>query len=195
MAVLYTVPAFSQEHSVSGTVTDTDGNPVIGAAVMIPGSNTGVTTDIDGSFTLGGIAPDTEIEVSCLGFATQRVKVGNRSEIDFTLEVEATFMDEVVVIGYGTTTRRRSVGAVDQVKADILENRSVANLTQALQGTSPSLVIQQRSFNPNDQGLNINIRGVGTMNNNDPLIVIDGLVTDNSAFASSTRRTSSPYLS
>lgn len=85
--VLLTMPLSAQEHSVSGTVTDTDGNPVIGAAVMIPGSNTGVTTDIDGSFTLGGIAPDTEIEVSCLGFATQRVKVSNRSEIDFTLEV------------------------------------------------------------------------------------------------------------
>ena len=181
--VLFAMPLLAQEHSVSGTVTDSDGNPVIGAAVMIPGSNTGVTTDFDGNFTLGGLAPDSEIEVSCLGFATQRVKVGNRSRINFTLEVEATFMDEVVVIGYGTTTRRRSVGAVDQVKADILENRSVANLTQALQGTSPSLVIQQRSFNPNDQGLNINIRGVGTMNNNDPLIVIDGLVTDNSAFS------------
>lgn len=181
--VLFAMPLLAQEHSVSGTVTDSDGNPVIGAAVMIPGSNTGVTTDFDGNFTLGGLTSDSEIEVSCLGFATQRVKVGNRSRIDFTLEVEATFMDEVVVIGYGTTTRRRSVGAVDQVKADILENRSVANLTQALQGTSPSLVIQQRSFNPNDQGLNINIRGVGTMNNNDPLIVIDGLVTDNSAFS------------
>ncbi len=180
--VLSAMPLMAQEHSVSGTVTDTDGNPVIGAAVMIPGSNTGVSTDFDGNFSLGGLTPDSEIEVSCLGFATQRVKVGNRSKIDFVLEVEATFMDEVVVIGYGTTTRRRSVGAVDQVKADILENRSVANLTQALQGTSPSLVIQQRSFNPNDQGLNINIRGVGTMNNNDPLIVIDGLVTDNSAF-------------
>lgn len=185
MLALY-MPALSllsQERSISGIVVDTDGNPVIGAVVMIPGTNNGSSTDFDGRFTMNGVTSESILEVSCLGYATQQIKAGSRSDFRFVLEVEATYMDEVVVIGYGTTTRRRSVGAVDQVKSSVLENRSVSNITQALQGTSPSLVIQQRSFNPNDQGLNINIRGVGTMNNNDPLIVIDGLVTDNSAFS------------
>ena len=74
------------------------------------------------------------------------------------------------------------MGAVDQIKSEAIAERSVANLTQALQGTSPSLVIQQRSSDPADNQLNINIRGIGTMNNNQPLIVIDGLVSDNSSF-------------
>src|SRR5690606_8949328 len=89
---------------------------------------------------------------------------------------------EVVVIGYGTTTRKSVTGAVDQVTSKVIENRPVANLTQALQGTSPSLIIQQRNFNPNSGGdLNIDIRGLTTMNNNSPLIVIDGLVSDDAS--------------
>ena len=183
-AGLFVVPVSlsAQGHICSGTVSDSDGNPVPGAFVLIQGTQDGTSTDENGEFSLTVPAGAT-LEFSCLGYKTVTTEPGDRAVINVILEDDMTSLDEVVVIGYGTTTRRRSVGAVDQVKSEVLETRSVANLTQALQGTSPSLVIQQRSFNPNDQQLNINIRGIGTMNNNDPLIVIDGLVTDNSAFS------------
>src|SRR5690606_36610992 len=107
------------------------------------------------------------------------VTLTQQTNLNVVLQESAnTELDEVIVIGYGTTTRRRVVGAVDHVNSDIIENRPVTNLTQALQGTMPSLNIQQRSMNPNDNTMNINIRGIGTMNNNSPLIVIDGLVSD-----------------
>ena len=184
VAGLLSVPAIlsAQEHRCSGTVSDSDGNPVPGAFVLVQGTQNGTSTDENGEFSIS-VPAGAVLEFSCLGYKTATVTPGNRAVVNVVLEADMTYLDEVVVIGYGTTTRRRSVGAVDQVKSEVLETRSVANLTQALQGTSPSLVIQQRSFNPNDQQLNINIRGIGTMNNNDPLIVIDGLVTDNSAFS------------
>lgn len=177
-----TSTASAQGHRCSGTVSDSDGNPVAGAFVLVQGTQNGTSTDENGEFSIS-VPSGAALEFSCLGYKTVTVTPGNRAVVNVVLEADMTYLDEVVVIGYGTTTRRRSVGAVDQVKSEVLETRSVANLTQALQGTSPSLVIQQRSFNPNDQQLNINIRGIGTMNNNDPLIVIDGLVTDNSAFS------------
>ncbi|WP_333802456.1 TonB-dependent receptor plug domain-containing protein, partial [Sphingobacterium multivorum] len=87
-------------------------------------------------------------------------------------------LEEVIVIGYGTTTRQRVVGAVDQISAKTFENRPVGNVTQALQGASPSLTIQQKSMDPNDNSMNINIRGISTINSNAPLVVIDGIITE-----------------
>lgn len=186
IAVLAGLFAFSplgaQERTCSGMVSDSDGLPVPGAVVMVSGTNNATVTDEQGEYRIGGLTQGVTLEVSCLGYASSVQTYRGEAVINFTISPDINYLDEVVVIGYGQTTRRRSVGAVDQVKAESIADRSVSNLTQALQGTSPSLVIQQRSFNPNDQGLNINIRGVGTMNNNNPLIVIDGLVADDSAF-------------
>ena len=81
---------------------------------------------------------------------------------------------------YGLAQRKSIVGAVDQIASGVIEDRPVGNLTQALQGASANLVIQQKSFNPNDNSVNINIHGISTMNNNDPLVVIDGLVVEQS---------------
>jgi TonB-linked SusC/RagA family outer membrane protein len=164
---------------VTGKVLDKAGEPVIGGTVLQKGTTTAVFTDIQGNFSID-VPRDAVIVVSYLGFAPQEV-AATEQPLTIVLEEESKLLDEVIVIGYGTTTRRRTVGAVDQVKSEAIADRPVTNLTQALQGTSPGLVIQQRSYNPNDQQMNINIRGVGTMNNNDPLIVIDGLVSDNAS--------------
>ncbi|MDR0567074.1 MAG: TonB-dependent receptor [Prevotellaceae bacterium] len=166
---------------VTGRVLDKTGEPVVGGSVVQKGTTVAVATDPDGSFSIE-LPRDALIVVSYLGFASKELAV-TEQPMRIVLEEEQRLLDEVIVIGYGTTTRRRTVGAVDQVKADAIADRPVANLMQALQGTSPGLIIQQRSSNPNDQQTNINIRGVGTMNNNDPLYVIDGLVSDNASFS------------
>jgi TonB-linked SusC/RagA family outer membrane protein len=167
--------------TVKGRVSYPDGEPMIGATVVIQGTTRGVQTGPNGEYSIE-CAGNDNLTFSFIGFRTAVVPVNNRTEIDVVLEDDATVLEDIIVIGYGTTTRRRTVGAVDQVKAEAIADRSVSNLTQALQGTSPGLIIQQRNFDPNDQRMNINIRGVGTMNNNAPLIVIDGLVSDEGSF-------------
>ena len=121
---------------------------------------------------------DDMLVISYVGFNTIERKAGNASLLALVMKEDSKLLDEVIVIGYGTTTRKHVIGAVDQVKDKLIKDRPVANLTQALQGASPSLTIQQRSMNPNDNTMNINIRGVSSMNNNDPLIVIDGMIAD-----------------
>lgn len=168
------------QHRVTGIVTDDSGAPLLGAIVVVAGSTgNGTITDDEGRYAIVCQATD-ELLVSYMGYESVTVPVNGRASLDITL-VSQTTIDEVIVIGYGTTTRRTTVGAVDQVKGEAITAISVSNVMQALQGHSPGLIIQQRSFDPNDSKLNINIRGVGTMNNNSPLIVIDGLVSDDSS--------------
>ncbi|MDR2362455.1 MAG: TonB-dependent receptor [Prevotellaceae bacterium] len=166
--------------TVTGVVR-LNGEPLIGATIRIQGTSRGVQTGLDGDYSIECASNDMLI-FSFIGCKTVEVPVNNRTTIDVVMESDSQLLEDVIVIGYGTTTRRRTVGAVDQVKAEALADRSVANLTQALQGTSPGVIVQQRNFDPNDQRLNINIRGIGTMNNNTPLIVIDGLVSDDASF-------------
>lgn len=170
----------SAKNTVKGTVKDETGEPLVGVSVVIKGTINGTITDLDGNFSISCNKNDV-LQISYVGFLTQDITVGNNSNFQIKLKEDQKVLDEVIVIGYGTTTRKSAVGAVDQVKAKAIEERPVANVTQALQGASPSLTIQQRSMDPNDNSLNINIRGLSTMNNNSPLIVIDGLVTDNSS--------------
>src|SRR5690606_6896466 len=161
-----------------GVVKDKLGKPIVGATVSVRNRPVTAQTDSGGQFSIVASAGDV-IEVSFLGYAQANISLGQQILLNITLEDAInTQLDVVIIIGYGTTTRRRVVGAVDNVNSDIIENRPVSNLTQALQGTMPSVNIQQRSMNPNDNTMNFNIRGIGTMNNSSPLIVIDGLVSD-----------------
>ena len=166
---------------VKGIVKDASGMPLIGVTVLIKDSTKGTTTDINGCYDIS-CTEDATLCFSFIGYKSQSIYVNRRTNIDIILKEDSELMDEVIIIGYGTTTRKSTVGAVDQIKASAISEKAVSNLSQALQGTSPSLVIQQRSNDPNNNELNINIRGIGTMNDNQPLIVIDGLVTDAGSF-------------
>lgn len=160
---------------VKGTVVDATGEPIIGATIKVSGSNEATISDVDGHFQI--YAPATSrLQISYIGYADQEVNVQGRQNIKITMSVNQKVLDEVVVIGYGTTTKRSITGAVDQIKSSLLENKPVANVTQALQGASPNLIIQRKSYNPNGESNNLNIRGISTTNSNSPLIVIDGLV-------------------
>lgn len=167
-----------QQKSVSGKVTDSSGMSLPGVSVVVKGTDNGVITDENGNYSISKVAENSILQFSFVGMKNQEINIGNRSVINVVLAEDLVGIDEVVVIGYGTTQKKNLIGAVDQVGSNVLEDRPVGNTMQALQGASANLIIQQKSMNPNDNSMNINIRGISTMNNNDPLIVIDGLITE-----------------
>ena len=168
----------NQSKVITGKVTSEDGGPIPGTTILVKGTTNGTITDVDGNYTLTNVPDDAVLVFSFVGMAPQEISVDGKSTIDVVMRDKSTGLDEVVVVGYGTRQKKNLIGAVDQVNAKILEDRPVGNTMQALQGAAANLTIQQRSMNPNDNSMNINIRGISTMNNNDPLIVIDGVITE-----------------
>ena len=135
--------------SVKGVVRDAAGQPVVGAAVIVKGTTRGVSSGTDGSFSFEGLADGAVLQVSALGYASAEIPVGNRSFVTVELKEDATLVDEVVVVGYGTQKKANLTGAVDQVSSELLENRPVANVTQMLQGAVPNLNISLADGKPN----------------------------------------------
>ena len=164
------------DKTVSGQVLSVDDNtPIPGVSVVLKGSRSGTNTDADGKFKID--VPDNAavLVFSSVGFVTQEIPVGGKSEITISLASDMKNLSEVVVVGYGTQKKRKVVGAIDQVNNDAFKDRPNVNATLALQGKAPSLTIQQTNSEPG-AGLNLNIRGISTLGNNSPLIVIDGIV-------------------
>lgn len=166
-----------QGKTVQGKVSDAAGSPLPGVTVKVKGTVSGTITDEDGNYSLANVPSDAVLQFSFVGMKPQEIPVNDQSVINVTMQEEIQNIYEVVVVGYGTARKKDVVGAVDQVKSGAISEKPVGNITQALQGVSPNLIIQQRSANPTNNTLNINIRGISTMNNNDPLIVVDGLIT------------------
>lgn len=162
---------------VEGRILDNLGNGLPNINVELKNSTIGTTTDADGKFSLR--IPDDKkngtLRFSSAGFMPQEIDLGDSRPIRITLAAELRELNEVVVIGYGTQRRISVTGSVDVVGKKLIEGRPVANLSQALQGASPNLIIQQRNFEPG-QGVNLNIRGLGTLGDNTPLVVIDGIM-------------------
>ncbi|UII19982.1 SusC/RagA family TonB-linked outer membrane protein [Fulvivirga ligni] len=163
------------EQTVTGVVKDENGEQLPGVSVQIKGTNKGTITDIDGSYSIQ--VPDNEstLVFSFVGMETIEMTVGDQNIINVTLKMDVQSLNEVVVVGYGIQRKSSVVGAIDQVNADKLEGRPNANMTQALQGVAPNLIIQQPNSEPGAR-MNINIRGISTLGDNSPLIVIDGIV-------------------
>lgn len=155
-----------KEKTVKGVIVDETGLPVIGANVVVSGTTSGTVTDFDGNFSLQ-VPENGMLEISYIGFLTQQISLKGKNDFRITLKEDSQKLDEVVVVGYGTRSRKSITGSVDQVNSEIFENRPVTNATQALQGASANLVIQSKNMNPNDNSMNINIRGVSTMGNNE----------------------------
>lgn len=166
----------AQTALLSGTVRDTAGNPVPGASVVDrQHPATGVSTGLDGTFSLA-VAPDAVLEVSFLGYHPQQVYVNGRTYVEVALEEDTTSIDEVVVVGYGTVKKNDLTGAVSSIGNKDLRNTPVANVGQALQGKVSGVQIVDAG-KPGDN-VTIKIRGLGTINDSDPLVVIDGVPTD-----------------
>lgn len=176
-ALLCIVTLRAQQISLSGTVVDTGGEPLVGASVATGSGKTyhGAVTDIDGKFTLP-VAAGAKIRISYVGCepATYTVKPGDNN-ITITLQESSTMLDEVVAIGYGVQKKKLITGATVQVKGDDVAARSTVSPIGALQGQTPGVNIMAKGGKP-DSGFKVNIRGVGTNGDTNPIVVIDGLV-------------------
>ena len=168
--------AFAQNQAISGKVLDAGGQPVIGAAVMVPGTTNGATTNLDGKFELR-VAPGATLEVSCIGYATKRVAAANGMTI--VLEDDTEMLEETVVIGYGVQKKSDLTGAVASVRQDDLQNRSTTDAAAALQGKAAGIQIINTSGAPGE-GASIRVRGYSSNSGNiGPLLIVDGLKVDN----------------
>lgn len=175
-ALLIGAAAYAQVQSVSGTVTDASGEPVIGAAVMdTQNRSVGAVTDADGKFTINA-AKGTVLEISALGYASVTVTAAGQTNLAVTLQEDSQFLDESVVVGYGTIRKKDLTGAVSSVASKDLKDAPVANVAQALQGKVSGVYILDTG-KPGDN-VTMKIRGLGTINDSDPLVVIDGIPTD-----------------
>jgi TonB-linked outer membrane protein, SusC/RagA family len=162
--------AFAQS-TIKGKVLDSTGEAVIGASVVVPGTTNGVITDINGNFELR-VAPRTILEVSCIGYVTQRVEAANNMAV--TLQDDRLMLEEAVAVGYGTMKKSDVTGAMVSVKSEELLQNPVLNAVEALQGKAAGVVVGNNG-RPGSAG-SINVRGQNSMASGSPLIVIDGVV-------------------
>ena len=166
------VEVFAQTQKIAGVVTDANEEAVIGASITIKGTTTGTVSGIDGSYALEATA-DATLIVSYIGYVSQEIPVAGRTLIDIRLQENEQLLEEVVVIGYGTIRKKDLTGAVSSVGSATLSNKAGQNLGQAMQGRLVGVYIVDNG-NPQDN-VSIKIRGLGTVNNSDPLYVIDGV--------------------
>lgn len=159
--------------TVTGVVTAAD-IPIPGVSVVEKGTNNGVVTDFDGNYSIDLNEPDAVLVFSYVGFQTQEIGVEGRQQIDVFLEDEVSQLDELIVVGYTSQKGRTISGALTSVNVDNLESRRVPEVTQALQGQVAGVNITQSTGAPGDE-VEVRIRGNGTIGNNNPLYVIDGI--------------------
>jgi TonB-linked SusC/RagA family outer membrane protein len=158
---------------ITGTISDSQG-AVIGASIVEKGTSNGTVTDFDGSFTLN-VKPNATLVISYIGYTTQEIAVGNRSEFNITLQEDNTSLDEVVVVGYGTMKKSDISGSVASVNTSDMLKRTPTNIAQGLQGAAPGVMVTMQDGAP-DANAAVRIRGVATINGNAaPLYVVDGV--------------------
>ncbi|WP_339900900.1 SusC/RagA family TonB-linked outer membrane protein, partial [uncultured Cyclobacterium sp.] len=160
---------------ITGTVVDVNGEPIPGVTVSVPGTGSGTATDLDGKYRIN-VDEGATLVFSFIGFVSQRIQVSDQSMINITLLEDTSALDEVVVVGYGTQKRENLTGSVSAVNFDEeLQNRPLTNASQALSGQVPGVWISQNSGKPGSDGAQIRVRGWGTLNNSNPLILVDGV--------------------
>jgi TonB-linked SusC/RagA family outer membrane protein len=161
-----------QTKRITGTVSETSGEPIIGANVVEKGTTNGVITDLDGKFSLN-VANGATLVITYIGYTTQEIAVGNRTSVEVKLVEDSKALDEVVVVGYGTVRKSDLTGAVAKVSTEDLLQLSTTDIGQALAGRVAGVDIISDSGQPGS-GVKIRIRGYGSINNSDPLYVVDG---------------------
>ena len=162
------------KRKITGTVIDASGVPVIGANIMEKGTTNGTITDLDGKFTLE-VAEGATLQVSYIGYVDQNINVGNQKSFNIRLAEDTQDLDEVVVVGYGVQKKKLITGATLQLKGDEMQKLSAINPVSAIQSMSPGISITQNNGLP-DSGYKMYIRGIGTIGNASPLVIIDGTI-------------------
>ncbi|MBP7373503.1 MAG: TonB-dependent receptor [Prevotella sp.] len=168
--------AIAQNYVVKGHVQDKDGEPLIGVTVQVKGSKAGTVTDVDGNYSISVPNDKAILTYSYVGYSTVEQKIGTKSQLDIILQTSEEMIDQVVVIGYGTQKKVNLTGAVASVNVDQdLASRSVANISSALSGLMPGLTVTQTTGMAGNNNASLLIRGLGTINNSSPLIVVDDM--------------------
>lgn len=180
MVLMLSFPALAQKITVSGTVTDNTGEPLIGASVLAKGSQVGTATDFDGNYRLE-VAPNATLVFSYVGYNTKEVAVNGQTTIDVTLDENSVVLNEVVAIGYGVVKKSDATGSVAMIKPDDVDAGMAVSAQDLLVGASPGVTVTTNGGDPTGNAT-IRIRGGSSLSaNNNPLIVIDGVpMTDQS---------------
>ncbi|MBK5720902.1 SusC/RagA family TonB-linked outer membrane protein [Dysgonomonas sp. Marseille-P4677] len=164
-----------QTKVVTGVVVDKTNVPIIGATVLEKGTTNGVTTDVDGKFSLT-VQDNATLRISYIGYTSQEIKITNQTNITIRLEEDSKLLEEVVVVGYGTQKKVNLTGAVSSIDySKESASRPLIDAAQALGGLVPGLQVMQGSGNPYGESFSMNVRGIGTLNNSNPLILVDGM--------------------
>jgi len=166
---------FAQDLTVTGTVQDETGEPLIGVSVVIQGRGAGGITDLDGNFRIQSVRRGATLEFSYVGYKTQQRRVEGSNMGTIVMQPDQTNLDEVVVIAYGQQKKVTITGAVSAVGGDELLKAPVANVSNALQGKLPGISVVQPSGMPGADEPVIRVRGTGSLNSADPLVLVDGV--------------------
>lgn len=172
----------AQDFKVKGIVQDEKGEALIGVSVQLKGTTTGTITNIDGEYTIATGTSNGHLIFSYMGYQTQTVSINGKATLDVVLKEDLQTLDEVVVVGFGTQKKVNLTGAVASVGADVLQNKPVANVGQALQGVIPNLNVSSINASPNATP-SFNVRGGTSISSNkvvngSPLIIVDGVQVD-----------------
>jgi TonB-linked SusC/RagA family outer membrane protein len=163
---------------VYGKIVDSEGIPLSGATVIEKGTANGTTANFDGNFSILLVDKNAVLIVSFIGFVTQEVDVSGKNSIDITMNIDAESLDEVVVVGYGVQKKVSITNAVSNIGPDDIRERNSTNVIQALQGKLPGLTVIDRGGEPGAQNLVLRIRGVTSLNDNQPLVLVDEVPAD-----------------
>ncbi|MCK5134940.1 MAG: TonB-dependent receptor [Bacteroidales bacterium] len=166
----------NQGFEIRGNVKDDSGETLIGVSISLKGTTTGTITDLDGNYVIEATDMNEVLVFSYVGYETIEEPINGRTEINITMHVSAVAMDEVVVIGYGTKKQGDLIGSISVIKSEELEGIPVPTIDQALQGKATGVKVTQFSGAPGG-GVVVRIRGIGTINDNDPLYIVDGIPT------------------
>ncbi|MDR2139480.1 MAG: TonB-dependent receptor [Tannerella sp.] len=167
------------EKTVTGRVTDSQGEALVGVSIQIRGTTSGTITDVNGNFRMNHLSDDAVLVFSYVGYASQEIPVKGKNTLDVILKDETLGLEEIVVVAYGTQKKVSVTGAVASVQTRELKQSASANLSTALAGRLPGLTALQTSGQPGNDVVNLYLRGVGTTNGANPLILIDGVPRDN----------------
>jgi len=169
---------------VTGKVTSTEGEPIPGVTIIEKGTSNGTVTDIDGVYQIGLQNPDEAVLVySFIGLKTKEIPVNGKTTLDVTLQKAITDLDEVVVVGYGQQKRATVVGSISTADSEDLVKAPVGSVTTAMVGRLTGLTTMQRSGQPGGDSPTLRIRGISTLNNSDPLVIVDGVERASGGFA------------
>ena len=172
--------ASGQPHRITGSIKDSNGQPVIGATVMQQGTNNGSITDLNGNFSLT-VPNGAIIEVSYIGYVSQQIRISSNKPLSIVMREDNEMLEEVVVVGYGVQKKKLVTGANLQVKGDDIQKRNSQNALDALVGQSPGVQIISSSGQPGED-MRVNIRGLGTVGDATPLYVVDGVQTESISY-------------